>query len=83
MANKRKSMRKVREVLRLAQEAGLNQRQVARSLSLSPTTVGEYLRRAETAGLSWPLPPELDEAQLEARLYPLPARGKADIRGIM
>ena len=80
MANKRKSMRKVREVLRLAQEAGLNQRQVARSLSLSPTTVGEYLRRAETAGLTWPLPPELDDAQLEAQLYPLPARGKDDTR---
>jgi transposase len=80
MANKRKSMRKVREVLRLAQEAGLNQRQVARSLALSPTTVGEYLRRAESAGLAWPLPSELDDTQLEARLYPLPARGKADTR---
>jgi len=73
-------MRKVREVLRLAQEAGLNQRQVARSLALSPTTVGEYLRRAESAGLAWPLPSELDDTQLEARLYPLPARGKADTR---
>ena len=79
MANKRKSMRKVREVLRLAHEAGLNQRQVARSLALSPTTVGEYLRRAHNAGLGWPLPP-LDDAQLEARLYPLSARGKADTR---
>jgi transposase len=82
MANKRKSMRKVREVLRLAVEAGLNQRQVARSLSLSPTTVGEYLRRAAAAGLTWPLAPDLDDAQLEARLYPVFAPGMADTRPI-
>jgi transposase len=81
MANKRKSMRKVREVLRLALAGGLNQRQVARSLSLSPTTVGEYLRRAERAGLTWPLP-DLDDAQLEGRLYPVVARGQADTRAI-
>jgi transposase len=42
--------------------------------------LGEYLRRAESAGLAWPLPSELDDTQLEARLYPLPARGKADTR---
>lgn len=74
-------MRKVREVLRLALAGGLNQRQVARSLSLSPTTVGEYLRRAESAGLTWPLP-DLDDAQLEGRLYPVVARGQADTRAI-
>ena len=82
MANKRKSMRTVREVLRLAQEAGLNQRQVARRLSLSPTTVGESVRRAQSAGLDWPLPPDLDDTELEARLYPLVAQGKADERPI-
>jgi hypothetical protein len=34
--------------------------------------VSEYLRRVKRAGLGWPLPPELDEAALEARLYPAP-----------
>ena len=52
MANKRKSMRKIRQVLRLAWEAGLVKRQVARSLSMSPTTVDEYLRRAGGAKLA-------------------------------
>ncbi len=80
MANKRKSMRKVRQVLRLAQESGLNGRQIARSLSMSPTTVGEYLRRADTAGLAWSLPEGLHDAQLEARLYPPVPKGKADER---
>ncbi len=63
-------MRRVRQVLRLAWEAGLRQRQIARCLSMSPTTVGEYLRRAKLVGLSWPLPAELDDAGLEARLFP-------------
>lgn len=70
MTNKRKTMRRVRQVLRLAHEGGLTQRQIARSLTMSPTTVGEYLRRAKLAGLSWPLPADLDDTQLEARLFP-------------
>jgi len=67
-------MRRVRQVLRLAEEAGLTQRQISRSLRMSPTTVGEYLRRARLAGLSWPLPEGLDDVELEARLFPPPPR---------
>ena len=63
-------MRKLRQALRLAWEAGLGLRPIGHSLGLSPTTVGEYLRRAEIAGLTWPLPAELDDATLEARLFP-------------
>lgn len=70
MANTRKSMRKIRHVLKLARETGLTQRQIARSLSMSPTTVGEYLRRAAQAGLCWPLPAHWDDAMLEASLFP-------------
>jgi len=80
MANKRKSMRKVRQVLRLAWEAGLRQREISRSLSLSPTTVAEYLRRAKDAGLSWPLPESLDDSQLESQLFPVSPKGKNDRR---
>jgi len=32
--------------------------------------VADYLRRAEVAGLSWPLPEGLDEEALERRLFP-------------
>ena len=70
MANKGLSMRKVREVLRLHHAAGLSGRAIARSLKLSPVTVTRYIRRAEEAGLSWPLPGSLDDAQLERRLLP-------------
>ena len=70
MANKGLSMRKVREVLRLHHVAGLSGRAIARSLKVSPVTVTRYIRRAEEAGLSWPLPESLDDAQLERRLLP-------------
>ena len=69
-------MRKIREVLRLHFECDRNQREIADAVGTSTTTVWHYLRRTRLAGLSWPLPPELltDDAALEARLYPPPAR---------
>lgn len=63
-------MRKIRHVLKLAWESGLTKREIARSLSMSPTSVGEYLRRAEHAGIGWPLPESWDDRQLEAALFP-------------
>jgi len=67
-------MRKIREVLRQKWALGLSVRRIARSVGLSRPTVSGYLRRAERCGLSWPLPEDLDDAELERRLYPpLPA----------
>jgi transposase len=65
-------MRKVLEVLRLAHEHGRSQREIATSLALSQSTVNDYLRRFETSGLTWPLPPEIDEATLDTRLFARP-----------
>lgn len=67
-------MRKIREVLRLTWEAGLTARQIAGSLQLARSTVGECLRRFHESGLSWPLPADLGDADLERRLFPPPAR---------
>ena len=69
-------MRKVKEILRLRWSLGLGARQIARSCSVSHSTVGEVLTRAEAAGFSWPLPEGLDEAALEAKLYPSPPQAK-------
>jgi transposase len=67
-------MRKIKEVLRLRFELGLTNRQVAGSCGISHAAVADYLRRAEAAGLGhWPLPADLDEANLEARLFPVGA----------
>ncbi len=74
MAQQRLSMRKIREILRLYHEHGLSRRQIAASIGVSRSAVGECLRRAAAGGLAWPLPAGLDEAELQARLYPAPAR---------
>jgi len=63
-------VRKIKEALRLRYACGLGIRQIAKSLGLSNSTVSELIRRAAAAGLGWPLPEDLDEAALEARLYP-------------
>jgi len=60
---------KIREVLRLQVE-GLSHRQIALSVSCARTTVQEILRRARAAGITWPLPDELDEVALRSKLYP-------------
>ncbi len=56
MAKQRLSMRKIKEVLRLTFEESRSQREIARSLNVGRSTVGEYLTRAREVGLGWPLP---------------------------
>ena len=70
MAQRRLSMRKTSEILRLKHEAGLTDRQISRSCSIGRSTVANYLERARKAGLAWPLPEELDEEQLQVLLFP-------------
>jgi len=72
MPGERLSMRKIREVLRLRFGQGLSQRAIGQSLRLSVGAVNAYLSRSRMAGLGWPLPDELDDAQLETLLYPPP-----------
>jgi predicted DNA-binding protein (UPF0251 family) len=62
VANKRISMRKIREVLRLCWDKGLSSRQASGSCGVARGTVRNILDRAETAHLSWPLPEDLDDA---------------------
>lgn len=70
MANSRLSMRKITEALRLHFECSRSVREIARAIQVSPTTVGDYLRRAKLAGIAWPLPAELTESVLEQKLFP-------------
>ncbi|MEP7273534.1 MAG: IS21 family transposase [Acidobacteriota bacterium] len=62
-------MRKIKEVLRLKHGHGLSERQIALSCGVSRSAVAEYLRRAQAAGLGWPLPGEMDDAAIEALLF--------------
>ena len=61
-------------MLRLKFEAGLSNRQIARSLNLCHATVAQYLRRAEAAGVDWPLPESVSPIELERRLFRQPER---------
>ena len=70
MANKRLPMRKIREVLRLRHVCGLGEREIARSCRVARATVGNYLRRAEAAGVTWPAVAELSETELASLLFP-------------
>ncbi|MDD3928076.1 MAG: IS21 family transposase [bacterium] len=65
MGRKGLSMRNVREILRLKMGMGLKARQVARSCKVSHSTVLDYEKRIKEAGLSWPLPEDMDDIALE------------------
>jgi transposase len=79
MSQERLTMRKIKEILRLKHEAGLSNRAIAGACKISNSTVGEYLRRAETAGVGWPLG-ELSEDELYQKLFrertPLPEKAR-------
>ena len=70
MAYLRLTMRKITEILRLKFGFGLSLRAVALSLNVSYGTVANYIKRAEAAGLDWPLPPDIDERSLGRLLFP-------------
>ncbi|MEM3433430.1 MAG: winged helix-turn-helix transcriptional regulator, partial [Candidatus Methanomethyliaceae archaeon] len=79
MAQERLTMRKISEVLRLKWECRLSNRAIARSCGISHSTVSEYLQRAQAAGLTWPLPADLDKETLYRRLFPPPAAAPAKV----
>ncbi len=62
-------MRQVREVLRLKFVGGVSVREIARRIGVAASTVRGTLKRFAAAGLSWPLPEEMTDAVLEARLF--------------
>src|ERR671936_1966518 len=70
MPAQRLAMRQVYEVLRLKWDQGLSDRKIAHSLGISRPAVADYVRRAQAAGLSWPLPATSDERTLERLLFP-------------
>ena len=70
MATKRLPMRQIREILQLKYEQKLSRRVIAGACGVSLGTVSEYLGRSRRAGLDWPLPVDLDDTALEARLFP-------------
>ncbi len=62
-------MRTIRDVLRLRFDAGLSERQTARSLGVPRTTVQDYTARFRASGLTWPVAAGLDDGALEQVLF--------------
>ena len=62
-------MRKLKEVLRL-HCLGLSQHQIARSCSISQSTVHQYVSAARAAGVTWALSGNWDDQQIEKTLFP-------------
>jgi len=61
-------MRHVRDVMRL-KAAGMPSREIAWRVGSAPSTVRLTIRRFEASGLTWPLPDNVTDTALEARLY--------------
>ena len=60
----------IRDILRHRHDLGLPRAEIAVAVSVSAGTVSNVLERAQAAGLSWPLPSDLDDDGLRVRLYP-------------
>lgn len=70
MPQNRVIMRKIREILRLAWSCNQTRQSISDSIGVGKTTVTDTLYRASAAGLSYPLPADLDDERLECLLYP-------------
>ena len=78
MPRPRAVMRRIREVLRLTIGERLSSRRVSQAVGLPRATIFDYLKRATTAGLAtWPLPLDMDDAELERRLFVSEAKAVA------
>src|SRR4029077_263459 len=76
----RVSMRQIREVLCLRFASSQPEWAISHRFGLNPGAVSRALSRARAAGVSWPLPADLDDEQLEALLFPPPPAIAADQR---
>ena len=65
-------MLKIKQILRLHHEQRLSKRQIAESSHVSRSTVTDYLRRQQMAGLDWAQLKDQDDATVQARLFPAP-----------
>ena len=72
MAQIKLTMRHIEEILRLKHQNQLSIREIARSCGLPTSTVGDYLKRAEAAGMGWPLPEGQNEKELLGQLLAHP-----------
>src|SRR5260370_41121608 len=69
MPTKRLTMRRIHRLMTMHFGAGAGTRVIARELGISHSTVREYLARIAAAEITWPLPVEVTDEELERRLF--------------
>src|SRR6185503_18950821 len=69
MPRRRTLMRRIKEVLRLKYELGLNDSQIAASVRLARSTVQDYLHRMAATGLNHQQLCALADEELDRRLF--------------
>jgi DNA-binding transcriptional regulator LsrR (DeoR family) len=62
-------VRRAREILGMKFEAGLAAREIARRTDVPRRTVRPLFKRFGGRGLTWPIAPEVSEADLEALMF--------------
>ncbi len=67
--SERHTMRQVREVLRMTHSLKRSEREIAAALAIGHTTVWDYVKRAEKAGLRWDEAEKMSDGEVEARLF--------------
>lgn len=67
-AKRELTMRSIRQIVRLSAER-ISAREMGRRLGVARSTAQDYLKRIAAAGLTWPLPEDLTDQVLEARLF--------------
>ena len=70
MSRKRVTMRRIKEVLRLSSLGGKSERDIARATNLKKSTVRDYLLRARELGITWENSAQMDDGEIEKRLFP-------------
>jgi len=67
-------MRQIREVLRLRHELRRSHREIADAVGISAGSVGDYLKRSVSAGLTFEAAQQMDDTELERLLFRRPER---------
>ena len=70
MPTKRTSMKKIREILRLALDAQLTLRAIARVLQLSIGAIQKVVSQAKSQALTWEQVQRMSDAELSVIFYP-------------
>jgi len=65
----RTDMRSIREILRLSLELNLSSNEIHRVMKISREVIQKCIKAAKEKGITWPLPPDLDDKSLEHTLF--------------